>query len=49
VAPIDVDALANLPTDFLDSAGRLVLEEGGENPIFAERNIIIDTGHFYTV
>lgn len=49
VAPIDVELLHEFPSDFLDPAGRLVLEHGGENPIFAQRNIIMDTGHFYTV
>ncbi|OQE31543.1 hypothetical protein PENSTE_c001G04672 [Penicillium steckii] len=47
--PIDGDQLIEFPSEFLDGSGRLVLEEGGENPIFAERNIVTDTGHFYTV
>ncbi|KAF9893922.1 hypothetical protein FE257_008893 [Aspergillus nanangensis] len=49
VPAIDVDSIADLPTDLLDSSGRLVLESGGTNPLFAHRNIITDTGHFYTV
>ena len=28
---------------------QLVLEADGESPTFAERNIITNTGHFYTV
>ncbi|KAJ5379087.1 hypothetical protein N7509_012206 [Penicillium cosmopolitanum] len=47
--PIDADLLVGFPAELLDASGRLVLEEGGENPNFAERNIVTDTGHFYTV
>lgn len=47
--PIAAELLLDLPAELLDASGRLVLEEGGENPNFAERNIITDTGHFYTV
>ncbi|KAJ5098735.1 hypothetical protein N7532_005736 [Penicillium argentinense] len=49
VGPIDVDLLEDFPAELRDAAGRLVLEEGGENPNFADRNIVTDTGHFYTV
>ena len=49
VPRIDPEFIAHLPGDFLDESGRLVLEAGGRNPVFARRNIITDTGHFYTV
>ncbi|KAF7717534.1 Uncharacterized protein PECH_005462 [Penicillium ucsense] len=49
VPPIDAALLGEFPRDFLDRMGRLVLEEGGENPIFARRNVVMDTGHFYTI
>lgn len=48
IRPIDVERVADLP-DALDSSGSLVLETGGKSPIFAERNIVTDTGHFYTI
>lgn len=49
VPAFDVELIADLPGDFLDSSGRLVLEAGGRNSAFAERNVITDTGHFYTI
>lgn len=49
VPPVDVDMIADLPSDFLDSSGRLVLEEGGDTPAFVARNIMTGTGDFYTV
>ncbi|KAJ5689966.1 hypothetical protein N7462_004358 [Penicillium macrosclerotiorum] len=49
VPAIDIQLISDLPPELLDGSGRLVLEPGGENPIFAERNIVTDTGHFYTV
>lgn len=49
VPAFDVGLIADLPDDARDPSGRLVLEPGGENPVFAERNIITDTGYFYTV
>lgn len=49
VSPVDVEMLVGFPSELLDGEGRLVLEDGGENPNFAERNIVVDTGHFYTV
>lgn len=48
VPPIDDELIADLP-DALDSSGRLVLEAGGKSPAFTERNIVTDSGHFYTV
>lgn len=49
VPAIDSEWIADLPDDALDSSGRVVLETGGKNPLFAKRNIVADTGHFYTV
>ncbi|KAB8239245.1 hypothetical protein ETB97_010268 [Aspergillus alliaceus] len=49
VPAIDIELIADLPDDALDASGRLVLEAGGKSPVFAERNIVTDTGHFYTV
>lgn len=49
VPPVDVGMIADLPSDFLDSSGRLVLEEGGDTPTFVARNIMTGTGDFYTV
>lgn len=40
--------IADFPDDMLSSSGSLVLEAGGENETLARRNIITDTGHFYT-
>ncbi|KXG46670.1 uncharacterized protein PGRI_055260 [Penicillium griseofulvum] len=47
--PVGVDMITDLPSDFLDSSGRLVLEEGGDTPTFAARNIMTGTRDFYTV
>lgn len=49
VPAIDTELIADLPGDFLDPSGKLVLEADGESLVFAERNIITNTGHFYTV
>lgn len=51
VPAIDATLVADLdlPGDLVDSLGRLVLEAGGQNPIFAERSIVTDTGHFFTI
>lgn len=49
VPAIDVEMIANLPGDALDALGSLILESGGKSPVFAERNIITGTGHFYTI
>ncbi|GAD96274.1 hypothetical protein PVAR5_4924 [Paecilomyces variotii No. 5] len=50
VAPIDKGLLRqSVPPDKLDADGNLVLEEGGKSAIFARRNIITNTGWFYTL
>ncbi|KAJ5677800.1 uncharacterized protein N7477_003433 [Penicillium maclennaniae] len=49
VPAFDPECITDLPGELVDAQGRLVLEEGGENPSFAERNIVTNTGHFYTV
>ncbi|PGH31337.1 hypothetical protein GX50_05876 [[Emmonsia] crescens] len=49
VSAIDIEWIADLPGDILDLSGRLVLEAGGKSPLFTKRNIITDTGYFYTV
>ncbi|KAJ9192239.1 hypothetical protein DTO166G4_7286 [Paecilomyces variotii] len=49
VPAIDLMSIADLPAEMLDSSGRLVLEPDGESSIFAKRNIVTNTGYFYTV
>lgn len=49
VPAFDGGLIADCPDDMLSSPGRLVLEAGGENKTFAKRNIVTDTGKFYTV
>jgi hypothetical protein len=49
VPALDFDLISDLPSGVLNSSGKLVLEKGGNSGFFAERNIIIDTGYFYTV
>jgi hypothetical protein len=50
VAPIDKDLLKqSVPQEKLDAEGNLLLEENGKSPIFARRNIITNTGWFYTI
>lgn len=50
VAPIDKELLRNsVPPHKLNMEGQLVLEEDGQNRIFAQRNIITNTGRFYTI
>jgi hypothetical protein len=49
VPAIDIDSVADLPGNMLDSSGRLLLEKEGGNIVFAERNIITNTGCFRTV
>ncbi|KAI9925073.1 hypothetical protein MW887_006481 [Aspergillus wentii] len=49
VSAIDTELIADLPNDVLDQSGKLLLEEDGNSPVFAERNVITDTRHFYTI
>lgn len=49
VPAFDVKLIADFPDDMLDPSGRLVLEAGGTSLVFAERNIVTNTGHFYTI
>ncbi|KAJ5895245.1 hypothetical protein N7495_006936 [Penicillium taxi] len=50
VAPINKELLKrSVPSDVLDADGNLVLEEQGQSGIFARRNIITNTGWFYTI
>ncbi|KAL3464493.1 hypothetical protein BJX64DRAFT_91811 [Aspergillus heterothallicus] len=50
VGPIDKELLRHsVPAEILDSDGNLVLEEGGKSPNFARRNIVTNTGWFYTI
>lgn len=49
VPAIDIEWIADVPDDMLDLSGRLVLEAGGNSPLFTKRNIVTDTGHFYTI
>ncbi|KAJ9213030.1 hypothetical protein DTO166G4_5360 [Paecilomyces variotii] len=50
VAPIDKELLRqSVPPDKLDTDGNLVLEAGGQSRIFAQRNIITNTGWLYTI
>ena len=50
VAPIDKDLLRlSVPPESLDAEGNLVLEANGKSPNFARRNIITNTGWFYTI
>ncbi|KAK2758614.1 hypothetical protein FQN54_003304 [Arachnomyces sp. PD_36] len=49
VPAINIECIADLPGDMLDSSGRLVLEDWGKGPLFMKRNIVTGTGHFYTV
>lgn len=49
VPVLDFDSINGLPSGALDSTGKLVLEKGGDSIVFAKRNIIVDTGYFYTV
>ncbi|KAK2781147.1 hypothetical protein FQN52_001794 [Onygenales sp. PD_12] len=49
VPAIDMEWIADLPGDALDSSGRLVLEVGGKSPTFAKRNVVTDSGYFYMI
>lgn len=50
VPPMDKELLkSSVPADHLDGEGNLLLEEKGESPIFARRNIITNTGWLYTI
>jgi hypothetical protein len=49
VPAIDIEWIADLPDDTLDLSGRVVLEAGGKSPLFIKRNIVTNTGHFYTI
>ncbi|KAI9733950.1 MAG: hypothetical protein M1834_002606 [Cirrosporium novae-zelandiae] len=49
VPPIDPKFLLGFPPALVDTKGRLVLEEGGLNKIFANRNIITNVGWLYTI
>ncbi|KAL4783850.1 hypothetical protein BJX76DRAFT_243341 [Aspergillus varians] len=50
VAPIDRDLLRlSVPPEVLDTEGNLVLEKNGKGHNFARRNIITNTGWFYTI
>lgn len=50
VAAIDKEVLRqSVPPHKLNLEGQLVLEEDGQNRIFARRNIITNTGRFYTI
>ncbi|KAJ5091891.1 hypothetical protein NUU61_006761 [Penicillium alfredii] len=50
VPPIDRDLLRlSVPSDSLDAEGNLVLEKNGKGTNFARRNIITNTGWFYTI
>ncbi|KLJ13656.1 hypothetical protein EMPG_11419 [Blastomyces silverae] len=49
VPPIDTEGIADLPGVELDSSGKLVLEAGGRSPTFMKRNIVTDSGYFYTI
>ena len=50
VPPMDKDLLRrSVPSESLDAEGNLVLEKNGKGPNFARRNIITNTGWFYTI
>ncbi|RDW76831.1 uncharacterized protein DSM5745_06823 [Aspergillus mulundensis] len=50
VPPIDRGLLRkSMPAEMLDAEGNLVLEEGGKDENFARRNIVTNTGWFYTI
>ncbi|KAJ5782911.1 hypothetical protein N7457_004685 [Penicillium paradoxum] len=50
VAPIDKDLLGrSVPPESLDGEGNLVLEANGKALNFARRNILTNTGWFYTI
>lgn len=50
VLPMDKGLLkSSVPAGKIDANGNLVLEENGRSPIFARRNIITNTGWFYTI
>ncbi|GAQ10371.1 hypothetical protein ALT_7692 [Aspergillus lentulus] len=50
VAPADKDLLRlSVPPESLDAEGNLVLEANGKSPNFARRNIITNSGWFYTI
>ena len=49
VPPIDPQWTIDLPSELVDASGRLVLEEGGLNEIFAKRNIVTNVGWLYTI
>lgn len=50
VPPIDKELLGiSVPPEALDKEGNLVLEANGKGPNFARRNIITNTGWFYTI
>ncbi|PYI28868.1 hypothetical protein BP00DRAFT_250112 [Aspergillus indologenus CBS 114.80] len=50
VLPIDKALLEqSVPAEVLDGHGNLVLQENGTSPIFAQRNIVTNTGWLYTI
>lgn len=50
VPAIDKELLKqSIPMDKLNEEGQLVLEEKGINPTFTKRNIVTNTGWFYTI
>jgi hypothetical protein len=50
VGPLAKDVLKlSMPPGSLDADGNLVLEEHGKGPNFARRNIVTNTGWFYTL
>ncbi|KAJ0414257.1 hypothetical protein BJY00DRAFT_34991 [Aspergillus carlsbadensis] len=50
VGPLDKGLLRlSVPHEVLDAEGNLVLEVGGKGPNFARRNIVTNTGWFYTI
>jgi hypothetical protein len=49
VPPISRDDLVGLPTEYVSSDGKLVLEPGGRSETFAKRNIVTNVGWLYTL
>ncbi|WEW59076.1 hypothetical protein PRK78_004545 [Emydomyces testavorans] len=49
VPAIEARWTVDLPADVVNAQGRLVLEEGGVNEIFAKRNIVTNVGWLYTI
>lgn len=50
VPPIDRQLMRDsLPPSVLDQEGRLLLEKGGSNEVFAKRNIVTNVGWLYTI